>query len=321
MKRDADTIARFMAGDMEDMDLYGYSGDQLRAEIKRLRDGLRRVRELTRTDELGQESIDEFCDVMAYVREHGLDTLLGNVPASARTDAYATVDPAETTPYAPDFADLVRLHRLILERKVTTVLEFGCGYSTVVMAHALAINRERHGEYVAANLRRANAFEIHSVDDMPEFAAMTRTGAGLRSHMVVTDVRMTTFAGRICTEYDALPNICPDLIYLDGPSQHSVASSVNNIHTRHADRLPMACDILKIEHFLLPGTLIVVDGRTANARFLRCNLQRKWQYLHDEEADVHTFEMIEPPLGKLNEKQIRFCLGADWVEWSKGGLR
>ena len=29
----------------------------------------------------------------------------------------------------------------------------------------------------------------------------------------------------------------------------------------------MAADILSIEHFLHPGTLIVIDGRTANARF------------------------------------------------------
>ena len=33
----------------------------------------------------------------------------------------------------------------------------------------------------------------------------------------------------------------------------------------------MAADILAIEHFLVSGTLIVVDGRTANARFLKAN--------------------------------------------------
>lgn len=74
----------------------------------------------------------------------------------------------------------------------------------------------------------------------------------------------------------------------------------------------MSCDILKIEHFLLPGTLIVVDGRTANARFLKANLQREWRHEHDEEGDVHYFEMIEEPLGKWNRRQIEFCLGADW---------
>ena len=123
---------------------------------------------------------------------------------------------------------------------------------------------------------------------------------------------MTTFGDRIATEYEVLPNVCPDLIYLDGPSQSSAVGEVNGISTRHPDRLPMSCDILKIEHFLLPGTLIVVDGRTANARFLKANLQREWRHEHDEEGDVHYFEMIEEPLGKWNRRQIEFCLGADW---------
>jgi hypothetical protein len=258
-------------------------------------------------------------DPTDYAREHGLNTLLGDTQKSSRTDAYATVDPNETTPYAPDWADLTRLHRLVLDRKVITILEFGCGYSTIIMAHALAINRERHGEYVAANLRRANAFEVHAVDDV--FRYVDATNDRLRdafgdhggASVALAQVHMTTFAGRVCTEYSWLPNICPDLIYLDGPSQHSVHGDVGGIHTRHPDRLPMACDILKIEHFLLPGTLIVVDGRTANARFLRCNLQRDWRYKHGVAEDVHTFELCEPPLGKLNEKQIRFCLGDEWL--------
>ena len=40
--------------------------------------------------------------------------------------------------------------------------------------------------------------------------------------------------------------------------------------------MPMSCDILKIEHFLKPGTIIVVDGRAANSRFIKKNLQRNW---------------------------------------------
>ena len=47
---------------------------------------------------------------------------------------------------------------------------------------------------------------------------------------------------------------------------------------KHPDRMPMAADILAFERFLLPGTLIVVDGRGANARFLKTNLQRNWEY-------------------------------------------
>ena len=61
----------------------------------------------------------------------------------------------------------------------------------------------------------------------------------------------------------------PDFIYLDAPDYYSVISDVNGYSTRHADSMPMCGDILAIEHFLQPGTLIVVDGRAANARFLK----------------------------------------------------
>jgi len=226
------------------------------------------------------------------------------------------VDLNLTTPYSPVWSDLARLFALIRLRKATTVLEFGCGFSTVIMAHALSLNEKRDGVFVRNELRRGNPYELHVVDDMQRYLDLTRDRLPAelipRVSFHQSLVRMTTFNSRICTEYDVLPNICPDLIYLDGPHQSVAAGDINGISTRHPDRLPMACDILKIEHFLLPGTLVLVDGRTANARFLKSNLQREWRHEHDEAGDVHYFEMIEEPLGKWNRRQIEFCLGADW---------
>ena len=60
---------------------------------------------------------------------------------------------------------------------------------------------------------------------------------------------MTTFNGRICTEYKKLPLCNPDFIYLDGPDQFNVKGNVNGINTGHKDLMPMICDILKIENF------------------------------------------------------------------------
>ena len=119
---------------------------------------------------------------------------------------------------------------------------------------------------------------------------------------------MNLVNNRICSLYDKLPNICPDFIYLDGPDQFSVLGEVSGIHSRSQDRLPMAADILLIEYYLLPGTLIVVDGRTANARFLLNNLQRKWEYTWLHEYDQHFFELQEEPLGVYNKRQIEYCL-------------
>ena len=128
-----------------------------------------------------------------------------------------------------------------------------------------------------------------------------------------SEVRMGQFNGRICTYYESMPNVCPDLIYLDGPGQHNAIGDIRGIHTRDMERLPMAADLLAMEHFLLPGTLIIVDGRTANARFLKVNLQRNWDYSYSRDFDQHFFELIELPLGFYNARQIEYCLGKEWI--------
>ena len=58
----------------------------------------------------------------------------------------------------------------------------------------------------------------------------------------------------------------------------------------------------------------MVDGRTANARFLKSNLQRYWSYYYSEKFDQHFFELTEKPLGIYNKKQIDFCLGQDFYK-------
>jgi len=256
-------------------------------------------------------------EIKKYVKENFLDELLQvEIDFDIKRGINESVDPKVVTPYQADWDDLVRLHKLVRKRRVTTILEFGCGHSTLVFADALARNRDSYGKFVTSKLRRNNPFELHVVEDMPFYLDAVKKRIPTRLESIVSftkaEVRMTTFCDRTCTEYSELPNICPDFIYLDGPSQHSATGDICGISTRHPDRLPMSCDLLKIEHYLLPGTLIVVDGRTANARFLRLNLRRNWSYRHDKSADVNLFELVESPLGRYNQAQIRFCLGAKW---------
>lgn len=258
-------------------------------------------------------------DLAGWCEQNGLYRLFGADPGAfdptqkLEKGIYETVDPDNHVPFPPEFDDLARLHFLTRTRKATTVLEIGAGKSTVVFADALRRNQAEFGDYVTANLRRANPFELHSLEQSSDWVQVCRgtLPANLVSfvHFMCAPVEMTTWNGRACTLYRQMPNICPDLIYLDGPDQFSVEGDVHGISTRSADRLPMSADLLLLEPFLLPGTLIVVDGRTANARFLRNNFQRPWRYAHHAQADLHTFELVEPPLGKLNERQIRFCLG------------
>lgn len=246
-----------------------------------------------------------------YAEREGLVNLIGESDQRAHS-IYTTVDPTNTSPYKPEWDDLVRLHRLVRKRRVINVLEFGCGHSSLVLADALAKNKSDFGDFVTQNIRRSDPFHIDVVDDIKSYLELTAARFPRALSEIArfhhSQVEMTEFNSRICTRYITLPNICPDLIYLDGPSQHSVLGDIAGISTRSVDRMPMASDILRIEHFLLPGTLVVIDGRTANARFLATNLQRNWTFTEDAEMDVHYLELTEPPLGPHNRRQIEFCL-------------
>jgi hypothetical protein len=225
-----------------------------------------------------------------------------------RVEKWATIDPKNKIPLPPELDDLIRLHYIVRTRKVRTILEFGGGKSTSVFADAIRQNKLDYSDLVGSELRIANPFEVHSIENNEEWKNVVEDK--LRNYENVffqlCSLHMGEFNSRICTYYNGIPNIRPDLIYLDGPDQFSVIGDVRGIHTRHLDRMPMAADILTFEHFLEPGTLIVVDGRTANARFLKANFQRDWKYQFCPEFDQHFFELNEEPLGRWNAAAIQF---------------
>ena len=241
-----------------------------------------------------------------YLKNNGLELI---VDASAEAELDVNEKLVTREPFKPDLIDLCRLHRFLIENKRTTVLEFGVGWSTWVLADALSKLKSKFSVGIKA-LRRNNPFELHVVDDEPEFIriAEARIPDHLRNIISFNEKSaiMGTFNDRICTYYESIPHISPDFIYVDGPNQFSVKSDVFGWSTRHKDMMPMSADLLCIEHFLTPGTIIVFDGRAANARFFRSNIQRNWEYQHDSHYDQHVFVLKENPLGFLNKAQLEF---------------
>jgi hypothetical protein len=55
-----------------------------------------------------------------------------------------------------------------------------------------------------------------------------------------------------------------------------------------------------MESTFLPGTFILVDGRTNNVRFLSNNFQRNYEFFWDKKFDRSTFELREEKLGPHN---------------------
>jgi hypothetical protein len=189
------------------------------------------------------------------------------------------------------------LHWLVLTRKALTTLEFGSGFSTLAIADAKRRLRRHFGDWAKKYARAQRPFHVYAVEEDIRFREITqsRLNADLEAYATVvhSSVELTLHEGRIATVYSSVPNVSPDLIYLDGPSQFATTATINGFHIADAARMPMSADILRFEFFLEPGTLIVVDGRTANARFLKAYLRRDWAYAHMPTADIHLFELQE----------------------------
>jgi hypothetical protein len=114
------------------------------------------------------------------------------------------------------------------------------------------------------------------------------------------------FNGNFAHEYKTLPRVNPDFIYLDGPSPFNVKRKINNFTVASKDMMPMSCDILKFENHLTPGTIFLIDGRTANARFLKNNFRRNWKEYYSFKEDRTIFLLNEKPLGPFNLEQLKF---------------
>jgi|TARA_B110000914_G_scaffold219286_1_gene227732 hypothetical protein len=218
--------------------------------------------------------------------------------------------------YRPQLKDLYRLYQIIYLNKRTTVLEFGSGYSSLMFSASLSALQTKYKNKIS-NLRRNNPFELFILENEKKYMGVSKRRIeeywknnknliASKINYKVSDVHMTTYNGRICTEYQSLPICNPDFIYLDGPEQFNIKGVVNDFTTAHKDLMPMVSDILKIEYFLTPGTIIVLDGRGANAAFLRDNLGRNWEYKNDTEFDQHIFYLNDPSLGVYNSEQLKF---------------
>ena len=222
----------------------------------------------------------------------------------------------EKSPIKPNLDDLYNLYQYILINKRITVLEFGSGWSTLVLSLALKELRDIFFKKVKL-LRKNNLFELFVVENEKKYLNITKNRIKyfnkflniknpIKITYLLTDVEMTEYNGKICTQYKKLPLCNPDFVYLDGPGQFKVIGEVNGISTRHKDMMPMSCDILKYEYFFTPGTIIVVDGRSANTKFLKDNLKRKWDFSFDKKNDQYIFCLADKALGKYNQLQLNF---------------
>lgn len=252
--------------------------------------------------------------IEAYMNFFELNYLLREIPEDRLKNKnkkfLIQVKGDEKKPLAYELPDLCRLHWLVLARRVFNTLEIGSGFSTVFIADAKNILKKYFKK--VDNIRCDKQFHIYSVGEDKHFLNLTkkRIPKSLTSHisLIFDEVETINYQGKFAMRHKNLPNISPDLIYLDGPSLYSTKKKFMGFSFNNISRVPMSADILFFEFFLEPGTFIVIDGRGANAEFLKSFLKRKWKYYYDKPGDCHYFELIERPWGEWNIKKLDFCL-------------
>ena len=234
---------------------------------------------------------------------------------------YNRVEKKETNPnsmfqvnaYKPQIKDLIRIFEFTVLNNRTTILEFGSGWSTLVFSIAMDILEKKYEKQIL-KIRRATPFKIFSLENEKKFLNITKKRLSFyykkntlnNVNLSFSNCKITNYKNKFCIEYEILPNCNPDLIYIDGPDIFNVKGKVQGLSYKNKDFMPIICDILKFEYFLIPGTLIIMDGRTANAQFLADNFKREWIYYYDKKYDQNLFYLDAPSLGRINDDLLSF---------------
>tara|TARA_B100001059_G_scaffold235561_1_gene281637 strand:+ start:11072 stop:11923 length:852 start_codon:yes stop_codon:yes gene_type:complete len=208
--------------------------------------------------------------------------------------------------YEPEILDLARLYKLVKKKKPMTILEFGVGYSTLVMAQAIYENKKKlKNNSKIGKIRNTKKFKLYCVDTSKKW--INNTKKSLPSHLKdivnfsVSPVDTITHNSEVCHTYKFIPDVNPDFIYLDGPHPTDPKGKINNVSFKCIERTPISADVCLLESTLIPGSSIFVDGRTNNVRFLKRNLKRKYKFKWDRVGDTTLITLNEKFLGKLNK--------------------
>lgn len=241
-----------------------------------------------------------------YIRKENLDSLINfDENKDFKENSYSGVCGNLKIPFPPVKQDLIQLHKFIRERHFFTVLEFGLGYSSIIISDALYKNQKDFEKLEAIpDIRNRYKFQLFCVDSSRKWIKFVKRSFPLhlkdRVHISYSRVKIGTYQDQLCSYYESLPDVIPDFIYLDGPDPQKVKGKVNGLSFKCLERTVMSGDLLLMESTFLPGTCILVDGRTNNSRFLKHNFKRNFLCTWNRDLDSTLFELNEERLGKYN---------------------
>jgi hypothetical protein len=212
-----------------------------------------------------------------YSQEHNLEKIL-------QTGASDEIPPITH--------DLVNLHREIRQRLPKAVLEIGVGFSTIVMCDALHRNAlDGHGEGKLWTIDTSEKWIENTRKKLPQ--DLEKYCEFVHGKAVVRD-----WNGELCHTFEELPNITPDMIYLDGPYGPDIKNTRNGLGFSDFEgkrRSIMSADVLLFENTLDVRSqfFLIVDGRYNNVQFLKRNLKRKYRFREYPSLKCSSFELLE----------------------------
>lgn len=243
-------------------------------------------------------------ELINFFKKEKLEQFVNTLKGSGKNSKYL-----KNNLLKPILKDLYFIYNVIIKTRRISALEFGCGFSSEVICIALNKNKIKY-QKKTRDLKIKNQFKNIIIENQKKYLKIFKK----RSHYLknfeinYAECVYTNFNGTYATVYKNLPILSPDFIYLDGPDPNSVKKKHKDVelNTAHGNLFPLSCDILKIEYFLIPGTIIVIDGRGQNAHFLRDNFKRNWAYKYYNDFDMHFFILTDNALGTVNRKQLEF---------------
>jgi hypothetical protein len=164
----------------------------------------------------------------------------------------------------PNYRDLWLLYRMVRERKPKTILEFGSGCSTAILAKALSDNGRGH---------------LHSIDADPYWVKSTADciPENLKSFCEVSysPLQHIIYEGIPGFRHEKIPTVIPDFCYLNGPPT--------------TKERKVAVDLLDLEDKFPPNFFLVIDGREKNVQFFRENFKRDYEFQQQKFYATSTF--------------------------------
>tara|TARA_Y100001978_G_scaffold47623_1_gene42684 strand:- start:19024 stop:19791 length:768 start_codon:yes stop_codon:yes gene_type:complete len=205
----------------------------------------------------------------------------------------------------PNIEDLARLHFICKSTKPSSILEFGSGFSTYIF-HSYLSDLDINDYDISFTLLQI--FEVHKRFLDIATKRFKKSSKNLKINSSICKIVKDLSRDDGSHYYEGKINYVPQIIYLDGPSHHDIPKLKSDADIKTTQigfiRSPISSDILKIESWLEPATILLIDGRIANVRYLKGKFYRNWEWAESKDGRFNVAILNEKPLGYYNSKML-----------------